>query len=106
LGQLFQQSENEVVTVVIKKLRTKITGKFNAEVLLHELETMAKENTIDPWMFMMPGAMIGGSIVCLFLLFCCCRACCQSGPASTSYPEPSALPAQPTIFNMTVNPIR
>ncbi len=43
LGQLFQQSENEVVTAAIAKLRTKISGKFDAEVLLHELETMTKE---------------------------------------------------------------
>jgi hypothetical protein len=35
LGQLFQKSENEVVTMAIAKLRTKISGKFNAEVLLH-----------------------------------------------------------------------
>jgi hypothetical protein len=43
LGQLFQQLENEVVTTAIAKLPTKISGKFNAEVLLHELETMTKE---------------------------------------------------------------
>ncbi len=37
LGQLFQQPENKVVTKAIAKLWTKISGKFDAEVLLHEL---------------------------------------------------------------------
>ncbi len=50
----------------IKKLRTKISGKFNAEVILHELKTMAKENTTDHWTFITPGAMIRGSIMCPF----------------------------------------
>jgi hypothetical protein len=36
LGQLFQQPENEMVTTAIDKLRTKISSKFDAEVLLHE----------------------------------------------------------------------
>jgi hypothetical protein len=109
LGQLFQQLENEVVTTAIEKLWTKISGKFNPEVLLHELETMAKENTTDHWTFTTPGAKIRGSIVCLFLLFCCWRACCQSGPApltSLTYLTPSALPGQPTILKMMVDPIR
>jgi hypothetical protein len=35
LGELFQQLENEVVTVAIEKLCTKLCGKFDAEVLLH-----------------------------------------------------------------------
>jgi hypothetical protein len=43
LGQLFHQPENEMVTTAIDKLRTKISGKFNAEVLLHKLKTMTKE---------------------------------------------------------------
>jgi len=90
----------------IKKLCTKISGKFDAEVFLHKLEAMAKENITDHWAFKMPGAMFGGSIVCLFLLLCCWRVCCWSGPASSTYTAPSALPVQPTIFNMTVDPIR
>jgi hypothetical protein len=49
LGTNFQQPENEVVTTVIKKLQTKISGKCDAEVLLHELETMAKG--VYHWMF-------------------------------------------------------
>ena len=89
----------------IKKLCTKISGKFDTEVFLHELEAMAKENITDHWTFKMPGAMFGGSIVCLFLLLCCWRVCCWSGPASSTYTAPSALPVQPTIFNMTVDPI-
>jgi hypothetical protein len=106
LGQLFQQPENEVVTAAIEKLRTKISGKFDTEVLPHELKSKAKENATDHWTFTMPGAMIGGTMVCLFLLFCCWRVRCRPGPTSPTYPAPSALPAQPTIFNMTVNPIR
>jgi hypothetical protein len=43
LGQLFQQPESEMVTTANDKLRTKISGKFDAEILLHELKTMTKE---------------------------------------------------------------
>jgi hypothetical protein len=57
LGQLFQQPENEVVTAAIEKLCTKNSGKFYAEVLLHDLKTMVKENTTDHWTFT---TMIGG----------------------------------------------
>ncbi len=106
LGQLFQQPENEVVTAAIEKLRTKISGKFDTEVLLHELETMAKENTIDHWTFMTSNAMTGVSIMCLFILFCCWRVCCWSRPASATNAAHSAPPPQPTILNMTVDPIR
>jgi hypothetical protein len=34
-GQLFPQPENEVVTTAIEKLWTKISGKFDADILLH-----------------------------------------------------------------------
>ena len=43
LPQLFQQPESEVVLSAIERLRTKIAGKFNADVLIQELETMTKE---------------------------------------------------------------
>ena len=43
LPQLFQQPESEVVLSEIERLRTKITGKFDADVLIQELETMTKE---------------------------------------------------------------
>jgi hypothetical protein len=75
LGQLFQQPENEVVTAAIDKLRTEISGKFDAEVLLHELETMtkeakelAKEAPFNHWIFTSPRAMIGATLLCLFFL--------------------------------------
>ena len=112
LGQLFQQSENEVVTAAIAKLRTKISGKFDAEVLLHELETMtkeakelAKEVPFNHWIFTSPGAMIGATLVCLFILFCCWRLC-RSNTSAPPIPYPTAPPAPPTVFNMTVDPIR
>ena len=112
LGQLFQQSENEVVTTAIAKLRTKISGKFDAEVLLHELETMtkeakelAKEVPFNHWIFTSPGAMIGATLVCLFILFCCWRLC-RSNTSAPPIPYPTAPPAPPTVFNMTVDPIR
>jgi hypothetical protein len=98
-----------MVTAAINKLRSKISGKFDAEILLHELETMtkeAKENPINHWTFTTPGAMISGTIICLFILFCCWRMCHSSGPVLKQYPAPSAPPAQPRIFNMTVDPIR
>ncbi len=66
LGQLFQQPENEKVTAAINRLLTKISGKFDAEILINELEMMtkeAKENTINHWTFTTPGAMIGGAVL-------------------------------------------
>jgi hypothetical protein len=109
LGQLFQQPESEMVTTAIDKLRTKISGKFEAKVLLHEQETMtkeAKENPVSHWTFTMPGAMIGRVTTCLFILFCCWRLCHSSGSAQMPGPYTWAPPAPPTIFNMTVDPIR
>jgi hypothetical protein len=58
LGQIFQQPENEVVPAAIDKLRSKISGKFDAEVLLYELETMtkeAKEVPFNHWILTSPG---------------------------------------------------
>jgi hypothetical protein len=113
LGQLFQQPENEMVTSAINKLPAKISRKFDTEVLIHKLETMnkeakelAKETPFNHWIFTSPGAMIGGTLVCLFMLFCCWRICQNSSPAATPAPYPSAPPGPPTVFNMTVDPIR
>jgi len=112
-GQFFQQPENEMVTSAINKLRAKISGKFDAEVLLHELETMtkeakelAKEMPFNHWIFTSPGAMIGATLVCLFMLFCCWRICHNSSLTATLAMYPSAPPAPHTVFNMTVDPIR
>jgi hypothetical protein len=58
LGQLFQQPEREMITTAINKLQTKISRKFNAEILLHELETMtkeAKEIPVNHWTFTTQG---------------------------------------------------
>jgi hypothetical protein len=63
-----------MVTTAIDKLCTKISRKFDTEVLLHELQTMTKETPVNHWIFTTPGAMIGGALVCLFMLFCCWRA--------------------------------
>ncbi len=105
LGQLFQKSENEMVTSAIDKLRSKISGKFNAEILLHKVETMnkdAKENPISHWTFTTLGAMIGGPRLPIppFLLL---ENVSQLRISPMTYPAPSAPPAQPTIFNMMVN---
>jgi hypothetical protein len=65
LGQLFQQPEIEMVTSAIYKLRSKISCKFDAKILLHKLEIMtkeAKENPMSHWTFTTLGAMIGGAI--------------------------------------------
>ncbi len=95
--------------MAFNKLRTKISGKFDAEILLYKLETMtkeAKENPVSHWTFTTPGAMISGAFVCLFILFCCWRMCRSSGPTQPPDPCPSAPPAPPTIFNMTVDLIQ
>jgi hypothetical protein len=40
VGQLFQQPENEKVTKAIEQLRQRISGKFDADTLIHELQQM------------------------------------------------------------------
>jgi hypothetical protein len=107
--QLFQQPESEVVFSAIDRLRTKITGQFDADVLIQELETMTKgaktlvqESILSHWIFTSPGAIIGGTILCLAILFCCWRACTRRDQALLPYPP---APSAPTVFNMTVDPI-
>jgi hypothetical protein len=109
LGQLFQHLENEKVMEAIDRLCTKISGKFDAEILINKLETMtneAKANTFDHWKFMTPGAMIGGAIISLLLLFCCWRMCQSSRNNTNQYPAPSAPLAPTLVFNRLVEPIR
>jgi hypothetical protein len=101
--------ENAKVTEAIGRLCTKISGKFDAEILINELEMMIKEakaNTFDHWKFTTPRAMIGGTIISLLLLFCCWRMCQSSGNNQNQYPAPSAPPAPTLVFNRTVEPIR
>ncbi len=43
LPQPFQQPESEVVINTIDCLRTKISSRFDPDVLIQELETMTKE---------------------------------------------------------------
>jgi hypothetical protein len=109
LGQLFQQPENKKVTEAIDRLPMKISGKFNAEILINELEKMTKEakvNTFDHWKFTTPGAMIGGVVISILLLFCCWRICQNSGNNTNQCPAPSAPPAPTLVFNRTVELIR
>jgi hypothetical protein len=107
LGQLFQQPENEKVTKAIDRLRERISGRFDADILINELETMTKEAKEEPlthWIFTTPGTMLGGAVLSLLLLFCCWRACRRSG--NNRYPAPSAPPAPTVIVNRTVEPAR
>jgi hypothetical protein len=97
-----------MVTSAIDKLRSKISGKFNAEILLHKVETMnkdAKKNPISHWTFTTLGAMISGPHLPVppFLLL---ENVLQLRITPMTYLAPSAPPAQPTIFNMTVEQIR
>jgi hypothetical protein len=110
LPQLFQQPESEVVKLAIKRLRTKIASRFDADVLIQELETMTKEakalaqeSILSHWIFTSPIAMIGGTIFCMAILFCCWRICIRKDQAPLPYPS---VPSAPTVFNMRVDPIR
>jgi hypothetical protein len=107
LHQLFQQPENEKVTKAINRLRERISDKFDTKILINKLETMTKEATeelINHWIFTTPGAMIGGAIISLLLLFCCWRMCRSSG--TNAYLAPSVPLAPTLILNRTVEPIR
>ncbi len=107
LGQLFQQPENKKVTKAIDWHRQWISGKFDADILINELETMTKEAKEEPlthWIFTTPGAMLGGAVLSLLLLFCCWRMCRSS--RNNTYPAPSAPQAPTVILNRTVEPIR
>jgi hypothetical protein len=71
IGQLFQQPENEKVTKAIEQLRQRISGKFDADTLINELQQMtleSKSEQFNHWDFSIPGAMTGGAIVTLLLL--------------------------------------
>jgi hypothetical protein len=110
LPQLFQQPESEVAISAIDWLRTKIAGKFDADILIQELEkiskeakALAQESILSHLIFTSPGAMIGGTIVCMVILFCCWRTCTRKDQAPLPYP---LAPSAPTVFNMTVDPIR
>jgi hypothetical protein len=107
LAQLFQQLEDEKVTKVIDQLRERISSKFEAEILINKLETMtkeAKEEPLNHWTFTTPGAMFGGAVLSLLLLFCCWRMCRSS--RNNTYPAPSAPQAPTLILNRTVEPTR
>jgi hypothetical protein len=107
LAQLFQQPENKKVMKAIDQLRERISGKFDAEILINELETMtkeAKEELLNHWTFTTPGAMIGGALLSLLLIFCCWRICRSSG--NNTYLAPSAPPAPTLILNRTMEPFR
>jgi hypothetical protein len=85
IGQLFQQPENEKVTKAIDQLRQRISGKFDADTLINELQQMtleSKSKQFNHWDFSIPGAMIGGAIITLLLLCCCWRLCRQSKDAT------------------------
>jgi hypothetical protein len=110
LPQLFQQPESEVVISAIDRLRTKIAGRFDADVLIQELETMTKEakvlaqeSILSHWIFTSPRAMIGGTILCMIILLCHWRVCARKDQAPLPYPP---APSAPTVLNMTVDPIR
>jgi hypothetical protein len=104
IGQTLSATcENEIVTAAIEKLQTQISGKFNADILLWELNTLAKEVTPEQWTFTSPGVMIAGAMILLLIGLCCWKKCCQ-GSQTTSYPMPLALPA-PLVFNQHFEPI-
>jgi hypothetical protein len=103
LGGLFQQPENKIVTAAIQKLCTQISGKFDADILLCELNYLAKEVNPDHWTFTLPGGMITGAMIIFLIVLCCWMRCSQESQL-TNYPTPSALPA-PLILNQHLDPI-
>jgi hypothetical protein len=103
LRELFQQPENKIVTKAIKKIWAKISGKFDADTLLRELNMLVKNTTPNPWVFTSPGIKIAGAMIILLVRLCCWRKCCQSVP-TLPYPVPSA-PRALLVFNMNWDPI-
>jgi hypothetical protein len=47
LGELFQQRENEIITASIESLQTQISRKFDADELLHKLDTLTKSAILE-----------------------------------------------------------
>jgi hypothetical protein len=104
--QLFQQPENKKVMKAIKQLRQRISGKFDADTLINELQQMtmeAKTEQFNHWDFSIPEAMIGGAVITLLMLCCCWRLCRQSKDGA--YPTLTA-PSGPLVINHTVEPAR
>jgi len=78
----------------------KLTPKWQSPAKITEInDTNAR--ILSHWIFTSPRAMIGGTILCLAILFCCWKVCTRN-QAPLPYPPASSAP---TVFNMTVDPI-
>jgi hypothetical protein len=102
LGELFQHPENEVIIAATQKLRTQISGKFDADILLCELNSLTKEVNSDHWTFTSPGVMIAGALILLIFRLSCWRKCCQ-GSQPMNLPTQSALMALPALAPLILN---
>jgi hypothetical protein len=86
----------------IQRLCTQISHKSDTDILLRELNSLAKEVNLDHWTFTSPGVMIVGAMIFLLIRLCCWKKCCQ-GRQPMNYPKLSA-PQAPLILNQHLDP--
>jgi len=100
ITDLFHYGNKEAIHQAVQGLQTRYNGKFDATILLDQLDQL---KTLDThWAFTSPVAMIGAAI-CLFRLgFCHWRCCCIT--TTTPPPQPSAPPMpMPVILPQPAN---
>jgi hypothetical protein len=97
ITDLFHYGKQEAIHQAVQGLRTRYNGKFDATILLDQLDHL---QTPDPhWAFTSSAAMIGADI-CIFAVGLCLWRCCRR-TKEDSMTRPSAppmpMPAMPVV---------
>jgi hypothetical protein len=69
LSQLFDHTDTEQITNAVHKIRTTMTGSFDASELLQQLEKLDQTFQCSHWVVSSPAAMIGFAFIIALLSF-------------------------------------
>jgi hypothetical protein len=93
LSQLFDHTDTEQITNAVHKIRTTMTGSFDASELLQQLEKLNQPFQSNHWVISSPAAMIGFDLIISLLSFAIWKKCCTKSDKQPALPAPSAPPA-------------
>jgi hypothetical protein len=100
ITDLFHYGNKEAIHQAVQGLRTRYNGKFDATILLDQLDQLKVPDS--HWAFTLPAAMIGAAI-CLFTTGICLWKCCRHtkedltpGPSAPPMPIPVLAPQPAT----------
>jgi len=93
LSQLFDHTDTEQITNAVHKIRTTMTGSFDASELLQQLDKLNQPFQSSHWVISSPAAMIGFALLISLLSFAIWKKCCTNSNIQTALPTPSAPPA-------------